>query len=164
MYRIIGADQKEYGPISADQVRQWIVEGRINAQTKIQPEGSLDWKTVAEIPELAPHLPPRPVIPPAPISMPVGAVPVARKNNPLAVWSVVVGVLSCCCGLLAPVSIVLGVVALSQIKNNPNQEGKGFAIGGLILGSLALLLAIISVIMAIVSPNFLQNLQNSFPR
>jgi len=24
MYKIIGADQKEYGPVSADQLRQWL--------------------------------------------------------------------------------------------------------------------------------------------
>src|SRR5256884_2188133 len=34
MYKIIGADQKEYGPITADQVRQWMAEGRANGQTQ----------------------------------------------------------------------------------------------------------------------------------
>ena len=33
MYRIIGGDGREYGPISLDQMRQWIAEGRVNAQT-----------------------------------------------------------------------------------------------------------------------------------
>src|SRR2546426_11491433 len=28
MYKIIGADQREYGPVSADQVRQWRSEER----------------------------------------------------------------------------------------------------------------------------------------
>ena len=44
MYRIIGADQKEYGPISAEQIRQWITEGRVNAQTQACLEGTQDWK------------------------------------------------------------------------------------------------------------------------
>ena len=30
MYRIQGGDQKEYGPITADQVRQWIADKRLN--------------------------------------------------------------------------------------------------------------------------------------
>ncbi len=38
MYKIIGADGKEYGPVTSEQVRQWITEGRANAQTKVQPE------------------------------------------------------------------------------------------------------------------------------
>ena len=28
MYRILGADGKQYGPISADVLRQWIAQGR----------------------------------------------------------------------------------------------------------------------------------------
>ncbi len=53
MYKIIGGDQKEYGPISADQIRQWITEGRLNAHTKAQAEGSPDWKPLSEFLEFA---------------------------------------------------------------------------------------------------------------
>jgi TM2 domain-containing membrane protein YozV len=51
MYKIIGADGCEYGPVSADQIRQWIAEGRANAQTRAQGEGSADWRTLADCPE-----------------------------------------------------------------------------------------------------------------
>ena len=53
MYKIIGADQKEYGPISADQVRKWINEGRANSLTMAQAEGSPDWKPLSSFPEFA---------------------------------------------------------------------------------------------------------------
>jgi len=53
MYKIIGADGKEYGPITADQLRQWIAEGRANAQTKILLEGTTDWRPLSEFPELS---------------------------------------------------------------------------------------------------------------
>ena len=53
MYKIIGADQKEYGPISADQMRQWIREGRVSAQTLAQAEGQTDWRPVIAFPEFA---------------------------------------------------------------------------------------------------------------
>lgn len=53
MYKIIGADGQEYGPVTADQLRQWIAEARANAQTKVQVEGSTEWKTLAELPEFA---------------------------------------------------------------------------------------------------------------
>src|ERR1044072_3692783 len=52
MYRIIGADGNQYGPISADQLRQWIAEGRANAQTKVLAEGTTEWKTLSEFPQL----------------------------------------------------------------------------------------------------------------
>src|SRR6266481_279088 len=53
MYTIRGADGREHGPVTADQVRQWIVEGRANAQTKVRAEGSADWKLLNEFPEFA---------------------------------------------------------------------------------------------------------------
>ncbi len=53
MYRIIGADGREYGPVSAAQVKQWIVEGRANPQTRVQLEGSTDWIPLGTVPEFA---------------------------------------------------------------------------------------------------------------
>ena len=43
MYKIIGTDQKEYGPVSSDQIQQWITQGRVNAQTKAQSDSG-EWK------------------------------------------------------------------------------------------------------------------------
>src|SRR5262245_45643734 len=51
MYKIIGADQKEYGPIPGEQIRRWIAEGRLNGQTLACAEGSQDWKPLATFPE-----------------------------------------------------------------------------------------------------------------
>jgi uncharacterized membrane protein len=53
MYKIIGGDRKEYGPVSFEQLRQWIAEGRVNAQTSVQLEGETEWKALASFPELA---------------------------------------------------------------------------------------------------------------
>jgi len=53
MYKIIGADQKEYGPVTAEQMRQWIAEGRVNGQTIARAEGTSDWKPLSAFPEFA---------------------------------------------------------------------------------------------------------------
>jgi hypothetical protein len=58
MYRIIGADGREYGPVSAEQLRQWIAEGRVNNQSRAQAEGATEWKTLADFPELTATAPP----------------------------------------------------------------------------------------------------------
>jgi len=50
-YKIIGADQKEYGPIDAEQIRQWISEGRLNSQTRACLEGTQEWKPLGSFPE-----------------------------------------------------------------------------------------------------------------
>ena len=51
MYKIIGADGKEYGPVAGEQVRQWVRDGRANAQTRIQGEGATEWTTLGAVPE-----------------------------------------------------------------------------------------------------------------
>ncbi|HXQ81321.1 MAG TPA: GYF domain-containing protein [Opitutaceae bacterium] len=53
MYTIIGGDGKEYGPVTADQVREWIAGGRANPETKVKALGTDEWKRIADIPELS---------------------------------------------------------------------------------------------------------------
>jgi uncharacterized membrane protein len=53
MYKIIGADGREYGPVTVEQIQQWIREGRANAQTRVQPEGGAEWKALGELPEFS---------------------------------------------------------------------------------------------------------------
>lgn len=53
MYKIIGADQKEYGPVSAEQIRDWIAQGRANGQTLAQAEGATSWNPLSSFPDFA---------------------------------------------------------------------------------------------------------------
>lgn len=76
--------------------------------------------------------------PPPPPPYPIG------KQQGLAVTSFVLGLFSLtlgwCCSfgvLTAPIALVLGIVSLVQIKNEPTKfGGKGFAIGGIVTGGL----------------------------
>jgi hypothetical protein len=63
MYRIIGADEREYGPVTADQLRQWIAEGRANAQTRVLVEGATEWKPLGTLPEFFAGPPPLTAMP-----------------------------------------------------------------------------------------------------
>lgn len=51
MFKIIGADQREYGPVSVEQLRQWVIEGRANAQTQVRREEETDWRPLSAYPE-----------------------------------------------------------------------------------------------------------------
>jgi TM2 domain-containing membrane protein YozV len=53
MYKILGADGRQYGPIAADQIRRWIAENRANANTLAQSEGSVEWKPLVSFPEFS---------------------------------------------------------------------------------------------------------------
>jgi hypothetical protein len=82
MYKIIGADGQEYGPVTAEQIRQWIAEKRANAQTRARAESAVEWKPLGELPEFA-HLfasPPSPAGPPAlPSPTPVASPEAAER-------------------------------------------------------------------------------------
>jgi len=147
MYKIIGADQNEYGPITAEQVRQWLAEGRLNGLSKIQVDGSGEWKQLRDMPEFSALQPPSqpPVAPGAPQPLQPPSSAGAPSANPLAAWALGTGIASLvCCSflILSLVSIVLGIVALSQLNRNPNQTGRGMAIAGIVLGCISLLMGI----------------------
>lgn len=52
-YKIIGGDQREYGPVSETELRQWIAEGRLSAQSAAQLEGNVEWKPLGSFPDFA---------------------------------------------------------------------------------------------------------------
>src|SRR6185369_4841948 len=68
MYRIIGGDEREYGPVSADEVRRWINEGRLNARSRIKGESSTEWQPLSSFPEFTDALQAQVSPPPPPLS------------------------------------------------------------------------------------------------
>jgi uncharacterized membrane protein len=52
-YIIIGGDGKEYGPVSADDLRHWLAEGRLNSQSLAKAEGDAEFRPIAKYPEFA---------------------------------------------------------------------------------------------------------------
>jgi hypothetical protein len=53
MFKILGADGKEYGPVTIDQMAKWIAEGRANRETMAQKTGEPGWKPLGQFPEFA---------------------------------------------------------------------------------------------------------------
>ncbi len=84
MYRIIGKDGQQYGPVTAEQLRGWIAENRANAQTLVQTDGSQEWKPLGSLPEFAADLKPPPMsaMPPPTIAPPPSTFN-ARASNKL---------------------------------------------------------------------------------
>ena len=145
MYKIIGADGKIYGPASAEQLRQWLAEGRANAQTQTLADGAPGWKPLGALPEFAGHFAPAtpPVIKPlSPGTSVTGQLP---KTNSFAATGLIFGILSltCCCGFPFNIlGLVFSLVGLSQINRHPElYEGRGLAIAGTILSAASLILS-----------------------
>jgi len=53
MFTILGADGKEYGPVTAGKLHEWIAAGRANMQTKARRDGETEWKTLGDFPEMS---------------------------------------------------------------------------------------------------------------
>jgi len=152
MFKIIGGDGRQYGPVSTEEVRQWIAQGRANILTLAQAEGSTDWKRLGEFPEFSP--PSAPVLPPitptTPLPIAAVSVPgVAPKTNSMAIAGLAMGLIGvtigwvCCGPLFSILGIVFSSIALSQINRDPvTQTGRGIAVCGLVLSILGLLVAL----------------------
>lgn len=168
MYKIIGADQKEYGPITADQLKQWLAEGRVNARSQVLADSSADWKPLIEMAEFASTF--DSALSPPPVAGMVAGAP-NTKTNPLAVTGMILGIVSmtvglCCCyGLpFNLLGIVFSAIGLVQIKNNPESyTGKGMAITGLILSILSIFVAaaLLAVGVALNWKDILQQIEKS---
>jgi Domain of unknown function (DUF4190)/GYF domain 2 len=136
-YIIIGGDQKEYGPISAEEVRQWLAEGRAAAQTKAKMEGATEWKMLSDFPEFRDVL--KSSIPPL---LAASESDVTPKLSGMAITSLVLGILGMfTCALTAPFGLILGIIAVTKVKNSRGAlTGFGIALAGLIVSAVALMM------------------------
>ena len=57
-YKILGGDNKEYGPATLDQMLGWIRDGRVNATTQVWRNDQSAWVTARDLPELQLNAPP----------------------------------------------------------------------------------------------------------
>jgi len=94
MYRIVGKDGQQYGPVTAEQLRAWIAENRANAQTLAQAESAQEWKPLGSFPEFAPDLKPPMVsatAPPTITLLPSVPVPRAANKIPAGICGILLG-------------------------------------------------------------------------
>jgi TM2 domain-containing membrane protein YozV len=90
MYKIVGADGRPYGPVSAEELRRWITDKRANAQTLAQAEGSPEWKPLGSFSEFASEL--KAVPPTIPIAPPPSAIASRASNKiPAGICGILLG-------------------------------------------------------------------------
>jgi hypothetical protein len=132
MYHIIGGDGQEYGPVSAEQIRQWIAEGRLSAQSQIREATSTDWRELASFPEFvaarpatAPPRTPGPIISSPYVGGTSGEAEAKSRVSGPAIALLVTGII----GLLLSVGsfvlhllVVLGVRATTPMPAAPSPE------------------------------------------
>lgn len=136
MYWIIGGDDKEYGPVTEEEVRRWIREGRADEGTLARVEGGA-WKPLATFPEFRMELP---EVPPPVIGVPGGEL---LQTNRMGMAGFIFGLLGLfCCGPIAGViGLILSGIGLYQIGQEPERyTGRGYAIAGVVLSIVDLIM------------------------
>ncbi len=152
MYKVLGADQKEYGPVTADTLRQWIAERRASGQTMICPDGSADWRALASFPEFSDALTQAfgavATAAPGAGAAPQFAGAAKGEKNGLAITSLVLGIVGITCLLFITgiPAIITGLMALNRARLQPAEYGgRGFAIAGIVMGAISILLTLVSL-------------------
>jgi hypothetical protein len=158
MYKILGGDQKEYGPVTAEQVHEWIVQRRANAQTMVQAESSTEWKPLSACPEFASMLAASP-----PVATTTAAAiednpmsKVVPYKNPKALIAYYLAIFSLipCIGLLLGIAaLILGILGLNAARAQPNAHGKVHAWVGIILGGLCAVGNLAGLVLIIIGAN-----------
>jgi hypothetical protein len=145
------------GPFSLEEINRQLAAGTVSLTDQAWYEGAAGWAPLSTVPGVSagpasatssapppttPTAPTAPVIAAHTAGAPVTAVVVtpAAPTEPLAIWSLVLSLLSFCGFCCTPVvltgigGVVCGHLALSKIKARPDLQGHGLALAGLIIG------------------------------
>src|SRR6185503_12607272 len=121
-------DQKQYGPVTAEQLREWAAQQRVNGQTMILADGATEWKPLNSFPELAA------------LSSPLAygtATVAATADNPMSVvvpyknpkaliayYCAIFSVIPCLGLPLGITEFILGLLGLKAANAHPSAHGK----------------------------------------
>lgn len=153
---------QQLGPFTEAELKAQLASGAISATDYVWWEGQTEWLVLGQTPLAAAS--PVPASPMPPAAPPVVGQPMPGMVAPtsqLAIWALVCGCVSLFCWLFVSIpAVVIGHMALKDLKKNPAQQGRGMAIAGLVLGYITLALGLLylclfgfGVVMAIMQGN-----------
>ena len=146
MYKIIGADGKEYGPVSVDQLRELISQGRANLGTQVKIDNANAWQPLGSLQEFASAF----TTPPPAAAQSHASITVRGKTSGMAIASLVLGVMGLfSCGVTALFGLVFGIVGFIAIKKSQGRlSGSGLAIAGIAVSAIfALMLPLFAALL-----------------
>ena len=157
---------QQAGPVSEEQLAELFRNGTVKPSDLVWNETMTEWTPIGKVdafavpaPELPTAAPPAPVDSPPTLSAapPLAAAPGAysshlgaapQKTDGLAITSLVLGILSMiCCGIVTGIpAVICGHIAIGRMKKDPNLQGKGLAMAGLIIGYLGIVVSVFYLI------------------
>ena len=143
-YKIKGTGGAEYGPVSTEELQHWIAQTRCTRESLVEVDGSGEWVPLATLPEFQAAFAATPAPAPASAEGEGGVSTVIPYKNAPALIAYYVGVFCIICPpLLCFPAIILGVIGLRRVKENPEVKGTAHAWIGILSGSFFLLLSIV---------------------
>tara|TARA_Y100000739_G_C20548278_1_gene436964 strand:+ start:596 stop:1063 length:468 start_codon:yes stop_codon:yes gene_type:complete len=144
-YEIIGGDNRAHGPVTGEEIYNWIRQGRADGYTMTRLSGSDTWQPLGSFPEFVGPLHGLPW---------VRTLKKSPKTDSLAIASLVLGIVSI---IFQPLGLFFGVPAaylghrsLHAIGKQPEEiGGHGLAVGGLVTGYIGSVLGAISLVLLV---------------
>jgi hypothetical protein len=141
----VARDGKELGIFSLEEINRQLAAGTLRLTDLAWYEGAAAWTALSTVPGVTVASPAATPAISAPTLASAAPAPLAppRKSEQPAVLSLIfsiLGLFGFCCGFFmtaAIAGIVCGHIALSRIKANPELEGRGLAMAGVIVGYVA---------------------------
>jgi hypothetical protein len=125
--------EQQFGPMSLDEVVAAARSGSINPDDLVWAEGWNTWRAAHSVSGLFTSMPRLP-------TKPMGADPGMRMLLPVgrSFWAIASGYFGLLSILMifAPFALITGILAVLDIKKNPEKHGMGRAIFGIIMGAL----------------------------
>jgi len=159
-------DGKKYGPVSAQELRGWLAEGRLRPDDHVWTEGMADWAPYNTVEELNSGIVPQ-VGGEVYMQGPGRTGP--QQGNGLAVAGMVLGIVSVPLVCLWFISLPCAIVGLclSVVGKNKAREtntGGGMAITGLVLSCVTLGLLVIGLIAFLMGIGMMGEALRNLPR
>ncbi len=153
-YKIIGADLQEYGPVDVAEFREWIDEGRADANTLVCKVDDNQWIKLRDLPDVAADLPKSATVRPA---------------GTLQINYLVPAILCTlfCCLPFGIAGILFAVQANSKVQQGDTDGAASAASKAKLMCILSFVLGLLSLIWFFSSGEFnriLQEMQESMPR
>ena len=120
-----GAAEQRIGPVSIEQLRALYAAHQITPQTMCWSAGMPQWVAAGTLPFLQPT-------DSAGLNL---LLPIGPQSG-LAIAAGYLGLFSLILGVTAPLGVILGVLALRDLRDHPEKRGKGRALTGIIIGGL----------------------------
>jgi hypothetical protein len=155
-------DGTKYGPVSAQDLHQWLAEGRLKPTDQVWTEGMVDWVPFNTVEELNVGVAPQ-VYGQAPMQT------APQQGNGMAVAGMVLGIVSLvliCIWFLSPICAIVGL-CLSIVGKKRSEEtntGKGMAIAGIVLSCITLALLLLGLIVGLMGISMMGETFRNMPR